>query len=181
MSAPRPPDLVKLVVSSFYSDRSRWESCRVKMDERFGAEDYQSPEMPFEHTDYYCKEMGSPLFRRFISYERPVSPGDLAQIKLFTNQLEMEIAEQGKRRVNLDPGYLGLGQFVLATGKPVAHRIYLKKGIYAYLTLIYESGSFQALPWTYPDYALEDTIRMLNQLREKLKADLHTEKRGSLS
>ena len=170
--------MVKLVVSSFYSDRSRWESCREKLDEKFGDEDYQSPETPFEHTDYYRKEMGYPLFRRFLSYERPVHPGDLVEIKLFTNQLEMDSAENGMRRVNLDPGCLGLGQFVLATGKPVAHRIYLGEGIYAYLALIYENGSFQALPWTYPDYASEDTIKMLNGLREKIKAGLRAEKRG---
>jgi len=42
---------------------------------------------------------------------------------------------------------------VLATGKNFTHRIYIGGGIYADLTLIYQKGAFQTLPWTYPDYA----------------------------
>ncbi len=178
MSAPSQPELVKLVVSSIYSDFRRWEFCRTRICDRFGEEDFQSGEMAFDHTDYYCQEMGSPLFRRFLSFSRLIDPGELVEIKLYTNQIELEAAEQGKRRVNLDPGYLGLGNFVLATGKPVAHRIYLGRGIYADLTLIYDSGSYRTLPWTYPDYASHDIISMLNDLRNSLKADLKASRKG---
>ena len=38
---------------------------------------------------------------------------------------------------------------VLATGKNYTHRIYLSKGIYADLTLVFHQGSFQTLAWTY--------------------------------
>ncbi len=172
MSIPRSPNMVKLVLSSIYSERSNWEFCRKKLDERFGAVDYQGSENAFSHTDYYCREMGSPLARQFLSFERLLNPGDLVQIKLFTNSLETEVANDGNRSVNLDPGHLGMGQFVLATGKPAAHRIYLDQGIYADLALIYERGSFRALPWTYPDYALPEMIALFNRLREKLKAAL---------
>jgi len=75
-------------------------------------------------------EMGKPLFRQFLSFEKLISPEQLVEIKLFTNQLEQESAEQGRRRVNLDPGYLSLDHLVLATGKPCAHRIYLSQGIW---------------------------------------------------
>lgn len=174
MSEPQPPEQVKLVISSFYADRAKWESCREALIGRFGDTDFQSPEMPFDHTDYYFREMGHPLYRRFASFSRLISPGDLVDIKLYTNELEKKVSEQGSRRVNLDPGWLSLGQFVLATGKPVAHRIYLGRGIYADLTLIYEKGGFRALPWTYPDYASMEIIEMLNLIRKNLKASRRT-------
>jgi hypothetical protein len=170
--------MVKLVLSSIYSERLRWEVCRKKLEEQFGAVDYQGSENSFSHTDYYCREMGSPLARQFLSFERLSNPVDLVQIKLFTNSLEKEVAHEGNRRVNLDPGHLSLGQFVLATGKPAPHRIYLDQGIYAELTLIYEQGSFRALPWTYPDYASPEMIALLNKLREELKASLHAGREG---
>ncbi|MCX6827557.1 MAG: DUF4416 family protein, partial [candidate division Zixibacteria bacterium] len=75
---------------------------------------------------------------------------------------------EGKRRINIDPGYLTLDRLVLATGKDAAHRIYLRKGVYAEVTLIYHSGSFQPLPWSYPDYRSEQVISSLNQFRKNL-------------
>ena len=74
--------------------------------------------------------------------------------------------------MNIDPGYLLLERFVLATGKNFTHRIYLGGGIYADLTLIYTRGDFQALPWTYPDYADPRMIRHLNQIRHRYTIDL---------
>jgi hypothetical protein len=64
---------------------------------------------------------------------------------------------------------LTLGNFVLATGKNNAHRIYLQDGIFADLTLIYRSGTYHPLEWTYPDYADNGLISILNRLREHYK------------
>ena len=52
-----------------------------------------------------------------------------------------------KRKINIDPGYISLGNLVLATGKPFAHRPYLGSGIYADLTLVYQRGGFHPLEW----------------------------------
>jgi hypothetical protein len=172
---PRPPGKVKLVVSAIYSNNKQWNFCRKRIEESFSSEDYQGLERAFNHTDYYCEEMDSPLNRQFVSYERLISPEELVEIKLFTNQLEKESGEQQKRRVNLDPGYLALGNFVLATTKHAAHRIYLGKGIYADLALIYEKGTYRSLPWTYPDYGSREIIEMMNKLRQNLKAQLRSE------
>ena len=79
---------------------------------------------------------------------------------------------EGKRRFNLDPGLLTLGNFVLATGKNNAHRIYLAEGIFADLTLIFRSRSYRPLEWTYPDYADAELIGILNRLREMYKCRL---------
>ena len=79
---------------------------------------------------------------------------------------------QGRRRVNLDPGYLLLERFVLASGKNFTHRIYIGQGIYADLTLMFQKGAFRTLPWTYPDYAARDMQSFLTQVRRKYAADL---------
>lgn len=89
----------------------------------------------------------------------------MPQIKLFTNEMELEWASADRRRINLDPGYLLPSRFVLATGKNFAHRIYIGRSIYADLTLIYEKGRFHTLPWTYPDYADAGLQAVLEQIR----------------
>ena len=172
MSVPKPADRAKLFLSAIYADRGRFEQCLARLQERFGACDYQSKEVPFQRTSYYQEEMGAPLFRQFLSFRDLIRPEALPEIKLFTNALEREAAEAGQRRVNLDPGYLNLHHLILATGKGAAHRPYLGQGIYADLTLIYASGTFKALAWTYPDYAEEAVIGMLNRLREVYKDNL---------
>jgi len=71
--------------------------------------------------------------------------------------------------VNIDPGYIALEHVILATTKGYAHRIYLKNGIYADLTLIYRDGTYRPLDWTYPDYAEKDTISLFNRWRDYYK------------
>jgi hypothetical protein len=70
-------------------------------------------------------------------------------VKGWTNGLEERLAAGGKRRVNIDPGYLARAHLILATGKGYTHRPYLRDGIYADLTLVFQQGGFQPLPWTY--------------------------------
>jgi hypothetical protein len=62
-------------------------------------------------------------------------------------------------------------RFVLASGKNFSHRVYIGSGIYADLTLIYQKGSFQKLPWTYPDYGDDRMLNFLEQVRNKYILD----------
>ena len=66
---------------------------------------------------------------------------------------------------------------MLATGKNFSHRIYLRRGIYADLTLIYRQGRFESLPWTYPDYADVQLQDFLFMVRKKYALDLKDDKR----
>ena len=127
---------------------------------------------PFTFTDYYNEEMGVPIRRFFLSFERLVDPSCLAAIKMETNGIEERYREEGRRKVNLDPGLLALPRFTLATTKENAHRIPLADGIYAEITLLYHKGSFQPLPWTYPDFRSERYIAILNGVRARYKAQL---------
>jgi hypothetical protein len=68
--------------------------------------------------------------------------------------------------LNLDPGVLSLGKFLLATTKDQAHRIYLCDGIFAEVTLRFEAGEFVPWPWTYADYREPDVREWLKQARE---------------
>ena len=83
-----------------------------------------------------------------------------------------DLSAEGRRRVNIDPGYLAKAHLILATGKGYTHRPYLRDGIYADLTLMYRDKTFHPLPWTYPDYAGGEVIGMLTRIREKYMLQL---------
>jgi len=129
-----------------------------------------SSEMPFSHSPYYEAEMGAGLLREYVVFEQLVAPGMLAEIKLQTNAIEQEWSEEGRRGVNVDPGLLTDHSLILATGKDYAHRIYLREGIYAEVTLYAHGGGLAALPWTYPDYREAATMEFFEKQRQRLRA-----------
>lgn len=171
MSVPSPSDPARLVVGAFTAEKELFSETVSALTGLFGPIDAASPWFSFHHTSYYKDEMGGPLFRRLVSFKKLVDQGELVDIKLATNRLESSwLAPSGGRRINLDPGYLTPERFVLATGKNYIHRIYLLKGIYADLTLVYRQGGYEPLLWTYPDYAEEGVRGFLLQLRRGLLA-----------
>lgn len=167
MSIPREPKSAKLVISVFMHDKPLLLEAARSLSKSFGSVDVVSPWFPFDQTDYYAPEMGAPLFRRVIGFDTLIQQDTLADIKCLTNDLEGQFSKKGKRLINIDPGYMVPERFVLATGKNYAHRVYLRAGIYADLTLIYRNGRFCPLDWTYPDYAGEPIVSFLRAIRDK--------------
>lgn len=149
-----------------------WPALRPRLEEFLGPMDYESEPIPFTQTGYYDRELGTPILRRIMSFERPLAMDGLAEVKLATNRLELEWTAAGGRLFNLDPGYITQERLVLATGKNFSHRIYLSRGIWADLTLIFHKGDWFDLPWTFPDYATPEIKRHLTRIREMYKASL---------
>ncbi len=176
MSSPQPPNPAKLVIGLFMKDKALLEAIAPRLAETFGPVDLISGWFPFDFTSYYETEMGRPLFRRMIGFQKLIPQDSLADIKHETNRMEALYSSGDNRRINIDPGYLLLERFVLATGKNFSHRIYIGQNIYADLTLTYSKGSFQTLPWTYPDYASPEIRQFLLQVRGKYSMDLKTQR-----
>ncbi|WP_372590535.1 DUF4416 family protein [Fervidobacterium pennivorans subsp. carthaginiensis] len=165
---------VNLVIFIFSAQLDYWfETVKPDLISLFGPIDYISPELDFEkYTLYYNEEMGSGITGKLISFERLIHPSLLASIKIKTNELELKHAVDGKRRFNLDPGYIHHMQFVLATTKMWPHRIYIGQGIYAEPTLMYINGSWKDYDFTYPNYKEKVYKFELSKIR-----DLYLEKR----
>jgi hypothetical protein len=165
MGAIKEPLPVKLIVSAFAGGGVLLAEAKARLVAEFGPIDYESALLPFDHTDYYTPEFGPGLVRRIWAFEELIEQGGLAVIKRRTNDIEMEWAVEGRRRVNLDPGFVSYSKMVLATTKNHAHRIYVGEGIYAEVTLYFRDGTFRAWPWTYPDYASPPYLEIFNQIR----------------
>lgn len=172
MSQPRPAQPAKLVVALLLADKGALPHIVKLLKAACGDIDMVSPWMDFHYTHYYEAEMGAPLYRRILVFKDLIQQQALAHIKTRTNEVEHALTVQGRRRVNIDPGYLLYERFVLATGKNYAHRIYIGEGIYADLTLIFQNGGYQPLPWSYPDYKSAEMGTFLLKIRKKYGADL---------
>ncbi|MCE5299998.1 MAG: DUF4416 family protein [Spirochaetia bacterium] len=142
----------KLTAGFIYSREEDYKTALTKMTEEFGRVDTESGVLQFDKTDYYAPEMGTGLKRRFASFEKLLDPGELAQAKLFTNEIEKEFMSGGGRRINIDPGLLSLAKLILASAKNFSHRVYIGRGIWAEVTLQYHDSDFDTLPWTFPEF-----------------------------
>ncbi len=156
----------QLVVAVLSSRPGRLDAAREALESRFGPVAFASDPVPWSFTTYYDREMGPGIVRLFWAFARPVDPAELSAIKLTTNGIEDAFREEGGRKLNLDPGLLSLSRFILATTKDGSHRIPLRDGIYAEVTLVFERGAFYPLSWTYPDYRTEGCRSVLKTIRE---------------
>lgn len=186
MAQASPPHDVKLICGMISADAGLFDRAAEALAEEFSPVELRSEVMPFDFTHYYDTEMGSPLWRQFLAFETPVSPEMLAAAKVATNRIEAEFATrltrtpvrvpQDERRparpINLDVGYVDESKLILASMKDFSHRIYLSQGVYAELTLMYHKGRWDALGWTFPDYASGRYHTFLTQARDRLRQHL---------
>src|ERR1043166_6856023 len=161
------PPPAKLVCGLLYKEE-RWLNQAISdLRTEFGSSDFVSNVLPFHYTDYYFEEMGRPLFRVFISFEKLINPENLSVIKIFTNSLEEKYAggADAPRVINVDPGYLTAASFILATSKNYAHRIYLGKGVFAQQEFLFQRNRTTTLDWTYPDYRSLEYQEIFRKIR----------------
>jgi len=169
MGAPKEPKPVKLFVGLLVNEEALLSSVGTDLMGLFGPVELKSENLAWTLTDYYREEMGPALWRKFVAFAPLISPETLAEIKLKTQRLEEKyVWVRGDKRgrcVNIDPGYLDVGKVVLASTKYAAHRIYLRSGIYAEVTVIYRDGAFHPLAHTYADYFWPETLAFFAELR----------------
>ena len=170
MGKAKKPQRVKLIIGMLAKNKKLFDRIEEFFIKEFGKIDYRSPLILFDHTDYYKKELGQALKRKFVSFKTLIPPESISKVKTITNSLEEKFAKQKngslKRSLNLDPGYISDSKLILATTKDYFHRLYLKNGIYAEVTLAWKKGSFQPFDWTYPDYKTKEYIDILNAIRK---------------
>lgn len=173
MAEIKPTQKVLVMTGLIFVDDFRVRDVLDALTKDFGNISMKSEVIPFTHTTYYNKEMGDKLLRQWCVFDDLVDPDVLADLKHRTNRIESSFVHENKRRkVNIDPGLITLSNIVLASTKDYSHRIYIGKGIYAEVTLIYKNKRFRPLAWTYPDHQEKIALDFFEKAREALKNKL---------
>jgi len=169
MGTIKIPEPVKVFCAITFNNEEKLNVSLSFLENLFGKPDIKSEIFPFNFTRYYSEEMGENLKKVFISFEKKFLPDDCAEWKIYTNEIEQKLSaskEKPSRTVNIDPGYVELSKVVLLTTKNFSHRVYIGKGIYAEVTLIWRSGRFNELAWTYPDYKTKIAQEFFTRIRQ---------------
>jgi hypothetical protein len=163
---------VKLFSGFIYRNKKNYQDVKNKLTKTFSPVDLESEMFAFDFTTYYNEEMGSPLSRQFVSFCELIQPQQLPDIKLLTNKIEMDTSRDGKRNVNLDPGFLSEANVIIATTKNYYHRVPLAQGIYAHMEYVIRGKKICPLEWTYPDFKSAGYLEFFEQLRILYKNQL---------
>jgi len=173
----QPPVLLVVAVFSGQPELLAW--ARDRLTARFGPLALTGPIYAFNQTAYYEASMGPGLHKQLLAFAELIPPEDLPAAKQAANDLEAEAAAlqawPTARPLNLDPGILSLGKFQLATTKDQAHRIYLRDGIFAEVTLHFQDKEYVPWPWTYADYRLPEVLAFLKEARAFYKQQLRSQ------
>ncbi|HPQ39204.1 MAG TPA: DUF4416 family protein [bacterium] len=173
MGHPVQPQPVKLFTGVLCADPGIVDDVRHRLEKAWGAVDYTSPDFSFDLTNYYAPEMGTGIRRWFWSFHRLIDPGRLPDVKWFSNAVETAFSDaRGRRRINLDPGYLDFYKMVLASVKDRAQKIYLSRGIYADPTLYYLKGRWYPYDWSLPDFKKGIYNAVFQEIRGLYRRDM---------
>jgi hypothetical protein len=168
------------------------EECWGRLERVWGPIAVKSTSFDFLESEYYQRSMGLGLKKQLALFSTPYDPSLLSEDKQFSNRLERSLSERVvassdneidnplyglatsvQRPINIDPGYMSLTKLVLASTKNREHRIYLRDGIYAEVTLAFRDQAWQVMPWTYADYQREDFRAFLASARKQFATDIH--------
>ncbi len=169
MAQVTEPQPVQLLVGVIFTATDLLEALEADMVDRIGRIEVKSPVFAFDITDYYQDEMGSGLGRVFYAFRDLIDPGEIVEVKLAANLIERAFAEGGRRRVNLDPGYMDFYKLVLVSNKYLGHKIYLGKGVYADPTLYYDKA-WKPYDWGFPDFKSGRYDTFLTEVRNTYRA-----------
>jgi hypothetical protein len=161
-----------LFAGCLFSSVDNFNAARHELIKKFGKVLFVSPQVPWNYSGYYDRELKPPIFRSFLFFEAIVDPPCLVDAKLAVMEIEKKLSANNRRLINLDPGYLTLAKTVLASRKNYSHRINLGKGVFAELELFFMHGRFNPMPYTYSDYKDLGTIHFFTVARELLKKSL---------
>jgi hypothetical protein len=170
------PVLLIAAVISRYPAAIDW--VRDQSRKLWGPIGLESPSFDFSETDFYAAAMGRDLKKRFVAFRDLIEADSIAVRKLQSNQWEAEYAAISDhsvlRPLNVDPGYISEAKLVLATTKDRDHRIYLRDGIFAEVTLHFHQGKWRSSRWTYPDYQRADFQAFFTECRNLLRSTYRT-------
>ncbi len=173
------------IIAAFSRDKSVLEWLWKRIANERSSIALLSPIYDFEESAYYRTSMGEGLKKQFAVLSDWYDPANLSSDKLLMHTWEGELAAQNRievqRPINIDPGYMSMTKLVLASTKNREHRLYLRDGIYAEVTLAFRDQRWQSFPWTYPDYQRDDFRVFFDEARKHLAKRVSTDLRNRIA
>jgi hypothetical protein len=159
----------RLLFGIMFSSREAYEEALNDLIEKFGEIEISGFEYNFgKFTPYYEKEMGKNIVKKIIIFKKKIRRGDLASVKMLTAEIEKKYAVNGKRRVNIDPGYLSDSELTLASFKKgTNYKEQASEKVWLHKVLEFKDGKVITFWHTFPDYKSREVREIIGHYRRK--------------
>lgn len=147
---------MKLLMAVMYSEKEALDKAVIELKNQFGEIDDESGEYDFTFTDYYEKESGKNLKKRFISFKKIINDEELAKIRIQTGKIEDKFRIDNKRTVNIDPGYISEEGVFMASLKHRPFKTEIGDGIFLHKVLGFNGDEIIEFNHTFADYKLKE-------------------------
>ncbi|MBU0614635.1 MAG: DUF4416 family protein [Nanoarchaeota archaeon] len=143
----------RLLIAVMYPDEENLDKVKSDLVKEYGLIIKESEPYDFTtFTSYYEPEMGAKILKRFLIFEKKISKNDMIEIKKKITEFEKKYSVDGKRTINLDPGYISSTELVLATCKGKGFKEKLGDKVWAHKVLEFKDGEAIAFYHTFADY-----------------------------
>lgn len=166
-------ELSKPILCISYTDKKKLEGLLSSLSVENITEPFFFPHI----QKYYSKEMGENILKVYLSLKGLMDKESLADFKLWAINQELLFSQDGKRKLNIDPGYIDESHLMLTSSKRRGGRVYLGRGVYAEIEYLFVHGGFRALYWTYADYRDRRVKSFFEMVRRSFLDELKATKR----
>jgi hypothetical protein len=151
-----------------YPNKEELGKAILILEKEFGKIIAKSEEYEFDFTDYYEKEFGKNLKKIIAVFGKEIEKNDLIWIREKTGEIENNLAINGKRAVNIDPGYISETELVLATKKGRWFKEELGNGVFAHKVLEFKGDEVVTFKHTFADYKIEKNLEFFRKIIKRL-------------
>ena len=145
----------KFIIAVMYPNNELFEKAKTELIEHFGEIAAQSSEYDFTFTNYYEKEFGKNLKKKFLVFKKNVLKEDLPAIRIMTKNIEDEFRINGNRSVNIDPGFISKDELVMASLKKALFKEQVNS-CYIHKILEFKNNKIVEFTHTFPDYRIKN-------------------------
>ena len=145
-----------LFLAVMYNDYGILNEALLEIEKHFGVVFFKIRDYDFKFTDYYNDEFGSNLKKTIFVLDSKIKKEDLVEIKILCTQIEGEFSQDGKRSVNIDPGYFNGKEAVLASFKNKDFKEDLGDAIFAHKVLEFDGSKARDFFHTFADFKSKD-------------------------
>ena len=144
----------RLFLAIMHRDEEILQDAVSELETEFGEAVSKSAEYNFNFTDYYKDEFGYGLKKRIYAFGAKINKADLVETKILCSLIELRFSDDddGKRVINIDPGYFSEKEAVLASFKEKDFKENLGDGVFAHKVLEFNGNKINDFFHTFADF-----------------------------
>lgn len=130
-----------------------------------------SPAKMLNEPTSYKRELGDDLYTVIYVFRSKFTIHELIDIKKIAIIIEGLLATNGRRKYNINPGFISQDGLFLLSHKRRRRRSYLGRGVWLEKQLMAQYGKLSPMPYTFPEFLERNRIKLLSKYVREMETE----------